>query len=332
MQTSTLFQMAKRKKTILINILLVFCSIVIGLIIAEALLRAGKPYRTFGAGRIFPMQDNQRDLSKAFTVDPDFGFRPVLGNNYSGYSRYGTIVNSYSIQKRPGVIRVLFIGDSVTGRGKIIYALRQLYGEDKFEYWNAGVESFNTVQEVKYYKKYNSQIKPDLVVLTFHNNDFETTPIAFADGSHKIYLYAPNKPLQNLNPWLLKNSHLYRLIVGAALAKKKERESIADEIRQSLVELRDILYRDNIALTVLIHPVLKPSHDWSSEEVYSRTKIISLLDELGIRYFDLYPISEKAMKENVHVQEGEGDILHPSSELSALFAQYLFKNGLLTQN
>jgi hypothetical protein len=278
------------------------------------------------------MSDNQRDLSKTFTVDPAFGFRPVLENNYSGYSRYGTINNDYSIQKKPGVTRLLFMGDSVTGRGKIIYALRRLYGEDNFEYWNAGVESFNTVQEVNYYKKYNSHIKPDHVILTFHNNDFETTPVAFADGSHKIYLYAPNKPLQSLNPWLLKNSHLYRLIVGITLFGKKQKDTIADEVRNSLEELRDILKHEHIAFTVIIHPVLKPYNQWRDQEKYSQTKITQILNELQIRYFDLYAISEKAIKENVHVQDGDGDILHPSGELSALFAQYLFEKELLNQN
>jgi hypothetical protein len=60
--------------------------------------------------------------------------------------------------------------------------------------------------------------------------------------------------------------------------------------------------------------------------------MIQLLSDLQIRHFDLSAILEKAMKESVHVEDGDGDIIHPGGELSALFAQYLFEKGLLQQN
>lgn len=325
--------MREFKGNIAVNILLVICGITVGLVIAEGLLRYGNPYRTFGAGREWDtIRKSHHDLSKIYTIDPDMGFMPILGNGFSGYNKYGTIQNGYSLEKRPGVTRVLFVGDSVTGREKIINALRHIYGENSFEYWNAGVESWATTQEVNFYKKYNCQIKPDHVVLTFSNNDFETTPVAFFNTKKQLVVYAPNEPVRNLNPWLFKNSYLYRLIIGLTLSEKKQDDAMADEIRNSLRELRDILNHDHIALTVLIHPVLKPYRDWSSEEIYSRKKSIQILNELGIRYFDLFDVAEEAIKDNVHVQETDGDILHPSKELSLLFAQYLFEKGLLKQN
>ncbi len=53
--------------------------------------------------------------------------------------------------------RVLFLGDSVTARGGIIAELASLYGNEQFEYWNAGVESYDTCQEVRYFERYCSQ-------------------------------------------------------------------------------------------------------------------------------------------------------------------------------
>jgi hypothetical protein len=322
--------MTKVKGNMAINILLVICGIIAGLAIAEGVLRLGDPYRTFGAGREWDtIRKSHHDLSKIYTIDPEMGFMPILGNGYSGYTKYGTIQNGYSIEKRPGVTRLLFMGDSVTGRAKIVNALRHVYGEKNFEYWNAGVEAWATTQEVNFYKKYNWLIKPDHVILTFHNNDFETTPVAFFNSKKQLVVYAPNEPVRDLNPWLFKNSYLYRMIIGLTLSEKNKNEAMADEIRNSLRELRDILNRDHIALTVLIHPVLKPYREWSSEEIYSRKKSIQILKELGIRYFDLSEISEKAIKDNVHVQETDGDILHPGDELSMLFAKYLFEKRLL---
>jgi hypothetical protein len=46
----------------------------------------------------------------------------------------------------------------------------------------AGVESFNTVQEVAYDRSFNRFIRLDHVILTFHLNDFETTPVAFREA------------------------------------------------------------------------------------------------------------------------------------------------------
>jgi hypothetical protein len=322
--------MRKRAGSIARNILLIICGIICGLVIAEGLLRLGNTYRTFGAGREWDtIRKSHSDLSKVFTIDPELGFMPILGNGLSGYTKYGTLQNEYSIEKRPGVTRLLFMGDSVTGRGKIVNALRQVYGDKKFEYWNAGVESWATAQEVNFYKKYNWRIKPDHVILTFHNNDFETTPVAFFNAKRQLVVYAPNEPARKLNPWLFKNSYIYRLIIGLTLSEKKKNEAMTDEIRDSLRELRDILNQDHIALTVLIHPVLKPYRQWTREEDYSRKKSIEIMNELGIRYFDLSGVSEKAIRDNVHVRETDGDILHPSEELSMLFAKYLFEKGLL---
>jgi len=112
-------------------------SVVISTLIAESLLRHYKPYSAFKRGfELSYIRDNPRGLSKQFTIDSNFGFRPILGNAF--YNKYGTWINTYTIEKRQNVKRLLFIGDSVTSRGKIIIALTHLFGVENFEYWNAG--------------------------------------------------------------------------------------------------------------------------------------------------------------------------------------------------
>jgi len=298
------------------------------LVSCEAILRYTNPYSVHGAGQELGwMRTNPHDLTKVFTLDPEFGFRPILGG--PSYNVYGTLPNHYAIDKVPGVQRVLFVGDSVTARGKIIEALKRMYGEDRFEYWNAGVESFNTVQEVKFYKKVNYTVRPDHVILTFHMNDFETTPVAFLNQDDKLVVYAPNVPLQRINPWLFQNSHLYRLLLGTTVSHTGRREAMAKEVRQSLGELKDLLEQDHIAFTVIVHPLLKPSEQWVSEDMRMRSMILTVLDQLKIRHFDLFDELQSAIRSGVNVQEGTGDHWHPSADVSERFARYLYESGLL---
>ncbi len=302
---------------------LLLCGIAIGLSIFEIYLRFSQPYAPFVTGDEMPWM---RDQLHYFMLDPISGFRPILGKNY--YDEYGTMVNSYPIEKNEKQKRLLFVGDSVTRRAKIIEAIKAVYGTENFQYWNAGVESFNTVQEVAFYKRFNYATHPDHVILTFVQNDFGTTPVAFVSND-KLMVYAPDKPILRPWPWLFSHSHLYRFIIGSTMATRSGGVDIYDEVRNSLRELRDLLNSDGIRLTVLIMPVLRPFEKWRDEQIESRLQAISILDELHIRYFDLLEPMNEAIKGGVNIQEKPGDRVHPSQEVSIFFAKYLHKNHLL---
>jgi len=310
------------------NLLLIILSVLVSVLIAEGFLQLFKPYSTFNAGSELPwMRNNPQDLSKIFTIDQNFGFRPILGSVL--YNQYGTINNTYSIEKRENVQRLLFIGDSVTFRGKIVDALKHQFGGVKFEYWNAGVESYNTVQEVNFYKKYNSVINPDHVILTFHLNDFETTPISFFHEG-QLVVYAPNTRLENLNPWLFQHSCIYRLLMGLVTTNKNigPEKTIVKEVQSSLIEMKTILGANDIDFTVLILPYLKPYEEWGADERENRDKIIGILGELEIAYFDLFDIVNEAIREEINIQQDKGDFWHPSEELSILFGEYLYERQI----
>jgi len=310
------------RKKILLRFLISFVSILASLLTAEIVLRHLHPWSAFGAAtELLDMRNNPYDLRNLFTLDPDFGFRPILGNKF--YNQYGTKTNTYAMKKRDGVTRLIFIGDSVTQGGKIIDKLRRLHGEEGYEYWNAGVESFNTVQEVRYYKKYNFMVRPDHVILTFHLNDFETTPVSFYQGN-QIVVYAPNTRLARINPWLFRQSYVYRLLSGLLLDRDgKGRDSIKREVHESLRELRDLLLADKVRLSVLVLPYFKPCSGWSQSEKRDRTTIIGILDNLEIRYFDLFDVMEDAAREGINIQQSRGDHWHPSEEVSVLIGKHL---------
>lgn len=113
------------------------------------------------------------------------------------------------------------------------------------------------------------------------------------------------------------------------MKEEKEREAISNEIRRSLKELRDILTRDDISLTVLVLPIFKPYEDWEPNELESRYEILQILDGLHIRHFDLLEVLNTAIAQGVNIQEKPGDTWHPSKEICILFANYLFLKKLL---
>jgi lysophospholipase L1-like esterase len=95
----------------------------------------------------------------------------------------------FSLEKPPGVYRVMMLGDSTTfGWGvrqedtaakflerKLSAALPA--GYSGVEVMNAGVGNYNTVQEVTYYETIGWKYHPDLVVLVFFINDPEPVPV-----------------------------------------------------------------------------------------------------------------------------------------------------------
>lgn len=266
-------------------------------------------------------------MSNNFVLDEKIGFRPILGNSL--YNKYCTLVNQYEIKKKHGVRRVLFLGDSVTARGKIIDFLKGFYGEDKFEYWNAGVEGFNTEQEVFVYFEYNAKIEPDHVILFFHYNDFDATPVVFLNKNNEMVFYAFGMPKFTANLWLIKNSYLYRILNSAysrILYKQAANlnNSKAKEIKKSLKTLQGALKAKNIRFTVVVLPVLDTYDKWTAFEKSLILKINEMLSELSIEYIDLLPVINDAANKFELFEQSLLDRQHPNDELSKRIAKFLF--------
>lgn len=318
-------------KSILINTGFLLAGLILVAILLELALRLFNTDSLFLAGTDLKWI---KRYSERYVVDPDFGFRPILGGDK--YNKYGTKINTYNLEKRDGVTRLLFMGDSVTQNEAIINGLRHFYGEEKYEYWNAGVGSFNTVQEVAYYKKYNYIIKPDHVILTFHINDFETTPVAFFDKNNRLIVYAPAIQKRYINSFLFKKSYLYRFLLSIiinAISSPGEAlysitiDTIGEEVKANLAELKDLLGRDKIKLTVVIHPILEEYKSWSYYTKKAHVKIKVILDDLNIRAFDLTEVLDTAIKDNIDMRAG--DKWHPSDAMGLYFAEYLYNKDLL---
>ncbi|MGB3965829.1 MAG: hypothetical protein WBO45_03795, partial [Planctomycetota bacterium] len=238
----------------------VVAGLVTALLLLELTMQLFWPFKTHGAAReLREFREGGERIANMFMVDPDFGFRPRLGTR--AYTEFGTHANGYPLAKTAGRRRVLFLGDSVTDRGGIDRALRTLCGDERFEYWNAGVSSFNTVQEVEWYRRYVARIEPDEVVLTFHLNDFEATPVAFVDDRGRLVVCAPRGPTRELNRALFEHSHVYRMLVGMTTDRDAGQAVVRDDVRRALGELQHLV-RPPARLTVLVFPFMAERSTW----------------------------------------------------------------------
>lgn len=281
--------------------------------------------------RLHPHYWNREDLdhASAYAYAPDLGYEP------RGYTPWGTVSNAYPLARTPGRTRLLFIGDSVTARGRIMEALRAQRGDAAFEYWNAGVESYSGVQVVLFYEKYNRAIEPDHVIFTFHNNDFAPHPVAAFHPDGRVEFVNPGGVDVRHMPFpLASRSHLARKLIARSWRLERERptpryrESVR-EMRGHLARLRDELAAQRVRLTMIELPILKPYAQWSEAERVSRDDALAMFRDLGLRHIDLLPPLEEMLARGIPAPDSPRDTWHPSEAAAREFARYLLDQGLL---
>ncbi len=310
-------------RKVLLRLFLLLVGGLVGTGVIEVGLRVLYPGSLLGAGQLRLTAGEQT----YFQFDEEFGYMPRLGTQ--AYDTYGCVPNNYDVKDRKGRQRVLFVGDSVTHRGAIQNGLQELYGDEHYEYWNAGVESFNTAQVVAFYRRINYKVEPNQVVLTFHNNDFQDTPlVSQEDGKLRIFMFGKDR--ERVNLWWFDNSYLYRWLIGIQLGRL-DRSRQRQVVQQSLRELKMLLAEQGVPLRAVIFPILLPLQEWREESRWSRQTSLEILREEGIECIDLLPSLEQALAKGMVVQQAPGDNWHPSVEAGRHFAKELKSQNLLIE-
>ncbi|MFN9334296.1 MAG: hypothetical protein ACK6D1_17040, partial [Planctomycetota bacterium] len=242
------------------RLLLAVVAIVAALLAAEAAVRALMPpgvllsptaIATFAARAA-----SERDMIQA---DDELGHAPVLGGRV--YDEHGLLRDGAlraGVGKHAGVPRLLFLGDSVTRRASLVAPLRAFAaasGADG-ELLNAGVESWNPVQEVAGYFRSQQQLGADHVVLSLHNNDLtETTVMCQRDGV--LTLCNPGRFVP-VDPAWYGRSILYQLYVHGRHENGVRPDRYlgrADDVERALARLRDEVVGRGARLTILVLPI-----------------------------------------------------------------------------
>jgi hypothetical protein len=98
--------------------------------------------------------------------------------------------HEYQLVKKPGVRRVIMLGDSfVFGWGlplaqTMTKQLASLMDSTKWEFLNLGVPAYNTANEVQFLEERGLKYHPDFVILMYHPNDASGTAASpFGDAA-----------------------------------------------------------------------------------------------------------------------------------------------------
>jgi hypothetical protein len=316
--------------------LLIGCAF--ALVAAELLVRAAHPpqmvlaaaEKDHAASELFDPAQGE------YLPDPETGYAPRLDSR--DYGPWGELRNGYPREKGPGVRRVMFVGDSVTKRGRIVDALRELHAADAgLEFWNCGVEGWATAQELVWARRHAPSIRPDEIVLTFHVNDFMTTPVVFQQDG-RIWCVHPKRPLAELDPFLLRYSHLYRFALGLAFdggsfeaTDRAGLDAMAGEVAESLAGFAELARGLGARFSVLVFPAVLPEEHWPPVATERYERALEIAAEQDLRRFELRPALREAAAAGLPLGESPTDFHHPSQALAELMARELYAAGLLAE-
>lgn len=330
------------KKSSLLNLALVGGSIIVAVVILELALMPFDLVFNAATTGTFNFQNMKRLTDKkdikahtwtakmhSMQKDQELGYIPLMGDTYT-YSQYGAQQNPYPFNKRPGVTRVVLAGDSICALGFLADGLKAVNPNKNYEYWVTGVYGYGTVQEIRYFERYGSKLKPDVLILEFCLNDWDGTPVILKDKENQTVIANLYLGTEHFNPWLFRNSTLYRVYLSLK-ASLTDRGSLTKDVERNIAKLQDYARKDNFELRVVVYPELAPLKKWPPRFLQQRRDILDILTRLQIKHYDAAPLLDQALK--THPQKwsrlAPDDHFHPSPEFSRMIAAELLKKGFL---
>jgi hypothetical protein len=217
---------------------------------------------------------------------------------------------------------VLFVGDSVTARARIVDAIRRELADPKALFLNGGVESFNLAQEVNFFLRFQSKASFDRIVHQVHGNDLQATPVVFKDAHGKLNVYALSAPRRSVNEWLFRYSYIYRLALTAFMSRQSE-QSTFEEAKANFEAMARFAKERGIPYDVFLFPVLRPTDQLSGVEARDWAMLNGACEAAGVHCVSLRPVLDQMIAEQLSYQETPGDPWHPNDALAERSAIYI---------
>lgn len=303
------------------NGILLVLATVLSLGCIEFALRSLYPGAALGSGKDLDwFRTPGTEVATTMVPDGEIGFRPRL--NGEKYDAHGIRRQPGPLPDAGGVRRILFIGDSVTARGRILDALRLELDDPTAVFLNGGIESFNLVQEVNFFLRFQSDLPVDRIIHQVHGNDLQATAIAFRDDTGTLNAYSLSVPKQWVNEWLFRHSYVYRLALAATLARQGA-ETTFDEARDNFRTMAAFAARRGIRYDVVLFPVLFADHQLSAAERRDWLILERACHDAVRHCISLLPVLHRMVAEGRPVQEVPGDMWHPNDEFAAEAAKYI---------
>lgn len=314
-----------RRPSLRAKLLLAAAAVVGTALLAEFAVRALMPKgRLLSPTAIATFAARAATERTMITADDELGHAPVLGGPV--YDEHG-LLRAFPLRdgvaKRPGLPRLLFLGDSVTRRASLVAPLRAFADAtgQPCEILNAGVESWNPVQEVAGYFRSQQALAADHVIVSLHNNDLtESTVMCLRNGV--LTLCNPGSFVP-VDPAWYGRSILYQLYVHGRHTDRLRPEHYlfrADDVERALVRLRDEVQGRGAKLTVVVLPIFAAERDWQPHERRSRERGLQIVQRLGVASVDLQSACEALAAAGVPVRVVPTDPYHPSDACSAALA------------
>lgn len=283
--------MRARFRSLLVNLCLLAVTTAVTCAAAEIGLRLFRP-QPLEAAYVWPDGTLRHIPSFVYRYS-----RPGFSNLVS-FNSLGLRGPEVAAGKRPGVPRVLFLGDSfVEGKqvadDEVLTAvLSRLAARDgrPLEVINAGVAGYGTTDELLLWEQLGRSLRPDLVIVGFYPNDvrnnLERRWFVLRDGAI-VPGHAPHLPkvrwIYDLRKLLASHSHLWMLLkAGKTAWHEREEEALREEeevkegvpLQPSLLETEDVF---------AIEPSAEIARGWRLTEALL-TELKRRVDSTGARF------------------------------------------------
>ncbi len=280
--------------------------------------------------------------------------RDIYDINSQGLRDY-----DYSVQKPNDTFRAIVFGDSVTfGYGVLledIYStkleqyLRENYSDDvydSFEVINFGVDGYNTLQESELLKHKAINYDPDLIIIGFVLNDWDTPwiipfiPEKLIEREDLIDSFLPKKCARRTNlrrtlekSWFVKESSLMNIIFDATIFSYKKHSynnAFKDpcrfgKIEYALEQFRLIGEEYDVPILLVLFPV--KYFDLPYPYLPLHEQMVNIGSEKGFYVLDL----QESFFEKNHELFLPHDSGHPDEEGHALAAKEMY-DLILSEN
>jgi len=302
------------------RIALALASVGMTVLLAEFAVRAVMPAgRLLSPTAIEVFAERAAREATMIRADDELGHAPVLGGPW--YDERGALRTSPRIDGDGPETQFVFLGDSVTRRGSLVNPLAAMWDGGKATFWNAGVESWNPVQEVAGWFRSQRAIAPQRVVLTLHNNDLTESTVACL-RSGKLTLCNPGSFVP-IDPAAYRRSILYELLIHFRHTDRLRPEHYTfreREVESALQRLRDDVAQSGAELSIVLLPIFAKSNAWQEHERRARERELELLASLRIPFVDLQPVCDEITSAGLTVRIVETDPYHPDDACGAMLA------------
>ena len=250
----------------------------------------------------------------------------LMGVDFQTNSK-GLRDREFAYDRKPGTLRVLMLGDSLTvGWGVPVEQtfskrIEKLFATDGVdaEVINTGVGNYNTVQEVEYFLTKGFKYHPDIVVLNFFVNDaepiFEHKPPSILTRECYACVFIFGR-VDTLARKFLSKSDWADYYVNLYDGGKSKGWLNA---KNSIEKLATYCRSNGIALVIANLPELHDAQHYRFEEISNLVKDAAI--EYGAHYVDLLPYLQK--EDSVALWVSPGD-QHPNAHANDLIARGLY--------